>query len=90
MVLSSIARKNRAAQQARIKAAADKKAKAVAEAQAKVDAANAKKQEALDKANLPRTIFLPIILEGISVLEFGMVEETAAFQATVRHALFRP
>ena len=22
--------------------------------------------------------------------EFGMVEETAAFQATVRHALFRP
>ena len=77
IVLSSVAKRNRAAQQARIKAAADQKARAVAEAQAKVDAANAKKQAALEKANAPRTIFMPLILKGIRVSEFGMVEETS-------------
>lgn len=77
IALSSIAKRNRQAQRKKIKDNADKKARAVAEAQAKVDAANAKKQAELDEKNKPRTIFMKLILKGIRVSEFGMVEETS-------------
>ena len=77
IALSSIAKRNREAQRKKIKDNADKKARAVAEAQAKVDAANAKKQAELDEKNKPRTIFMKLILKGIRVSEFGMVEETS-------------